>query len=79
MSKRAWQPNEDAGLLAAGKARLAEYANSSDRSIAACQMRLDRLTRGAVATCPTCGQSVTEYTRQKTAIMHLTNPPARVS
>lgn len=65
MSKRAWTPNEDTGLVAAGKARLAEYAQGAGRSIAACQLRLDRLTRGAVTTCPTCGQSVTKHMRAK--------------
>ena len=63
--KRAWQPNDDAGLLGAGKARLAEYASAAGRSIAACQLRLDRLLRAEVTTCPTCGQSVTAHRRAK--------------
>ena len=63
--KRAWQPHDDAGLLAAGKARLAEYARAAGRSIAACQLRLDRLLTGQIPTCPTCGQRVTAHTRAK--------------
>ena len=63
--KRAWTPLEDIGLRAAGKSLLAAYASASGRSLAACQIRLDRLLRAEVTTCPTCGQQVTAHRRAK--------------